>query len=288
MKNIKYLLLLAITTVFMTSCEDDNDSVTNPGRFNGSPAQVEISLEKVTMADYIVEDGGTAEMKVMLTKALPYDLQVTLEATSSDGSIVSEHVDMNNVTTQINEVTFTDSFVIAAGSTEHTITATFVDDMKVDGEVYTFNIANAAAVANASNEVFVTPGSVSVEFNVPVVFVGTAGDVDFSLKWTDGSRDMDFYLVTGTNDLGGSVVDSSLGFTTTETVTMPANAADGEYSLYVNQYAFTAAVDSTFEFSIPGKKAEILSKTVTQDSFVFNITKITDGNDVIYLVKEVN
>ena len=115
----------------------------------------------------------------------------------------------------------------------------------------------------------------------------TVGDVGITLTWGDASRDMDLFLVTGDQSLTGTVLDFSWGTTTTEAVALSSSVPDGVYSLYIDQYQFTADVDYTMTFDYPDGQQQVMGGTSTDDGFVFTITKTTSGAVVTYLVNQI-
>lgn len=270
MKNIKYLFLVAILA-FTVSCE--NDGFEPVEATLTSTTQIKVGFSDTNNAQTVVE-GDMLTYTVMLSNAATQDITVEFAVSSSDGS-------------SNGEVSFTNPLVIPAGATSVDVPVTFNDDGVVDtAETYTISISNITPVLN--NAYILTGNSTrtaTVE-QAPTVVTTTAGDVDITLTWSEASRDMDLYLVTGDQDLNGTIVDRSLGFTTTEKVTFPSAQTDGIYSVYINQYAFTADVDYTMTFDFPGGQQEVFSSTVTMDSFVFTIEKVTNGSDVTYTIKQ--
>ncbi|SEC49125.1 hypothetical protein SAMN04489761_3139 [Tenacibaculum sp. MAR_2009_124] len=282
MKNIKLTIYIVLLSLGFIAC---NSETTDP--VIGTPtstSQVEIGFSGSNDNAGILEDGGQASASVGITKSLPFDVIVELEITSSDGSLEDDAGQA--------ELTYDKMVTISAGSTSANANFSFIDDGKSDGaETYTVKIKNATTSVT-STEYFITASSdleqqsrvFTVYDQLPDVIDTTAGSVQIDLMWTESSRDMDFYILNAPEPLNSNVVDRSEGFTTTESVDLPEAAGDITYYLYVNQYFFTADVDYTIDFTFPDGQTINYTGTVTQDSNVMSLAKVTDGDTVTYTI----
>ncbi len=274
MKNFKYLLYIFAMSLLVVSCDDNTDSVTNPGTFT-LPEEVKVSFTD-TNPNPEVTEGDATTFRLGMNQAINGEVTISLSITSSDGAV---------------EATYPTSVTLENGEAAKYFDISPTDDgIAESGEVYTVTITGVdVQFADGSTEYYVYNGDYSRTITVkdiPVPIVTTAGDVDVVLTWGDASRDMDLFLVTGDQDLFGTIVDSSLGFTTTEATVFPGAAPDGVYSVYINQYGFTADVDYTMTFTFPDGQQRIVNSTISADGFVFVFTKSTSGTDVTYNITE--
>lgn len=274
MKNFKYLLYIFAMSLLVVSCDDNTDSVTNPGTFT-LPEEVKVSFTD-TNPNPEVTEGDMTSFRIGMNQAINGEVTVSLSITSSDGGV---------------EATYPTSVTLENGEAAKYFDITPTDDgIAESGEVYTVTITGVdVEFEDGSTQYYVYNGDYSRTITVkdiPVPIVTTVGDVDVVLTWADASRDMDLFLVTGDQDLFGTIVDSSLGFTTTEATVFPGAAPDGIYSVYINQYGFTADVDYTMTFTFPDGQQRIVNSTISADGFVFTFTKSTAGADVTYNITE--
>jgi len=274
MKKFKYLLYIFAMSLLVVSCDDTTDSVTNPGTFT-LPEEVKVSFTD-TNPNPEVTEGDMTSFRLGMNQAINGEVVISLSVTSSDGGV---------------EATYPATVTLENGEAAKYIDFAITDDgISESGEVYTVTITGVdVQFADGSTQYYVYNGDYSRTITVkdiPVPIVTIAGDVDVVLTWADASRDMDLFLVTGDQDLFGTVVDSSLGFTTTEATVFPGAAPDGVYSVYINQYAFTAVVDYTMTFTFPDGQERIVNSTISADGFVFTFTKSTTGADVTYNITE--
>jgi hypothetical protein len=136
---------------------------------------------------------------------------------------------------------------------------------------------------------YLAPGeltrNISVIDSEPDV-ITSAGPVEITVTWTDSSKDLDVLLVTGDQDLSGTVLDSSLGVTTTESVTLPSNE-DGLFSLYMYEYYFNYPTEYDVSFTFPdGTVKTFLGAKIQADSFVFTMLKAPIGAQVGYTLTQ--
>ncbi|CAM1360206.1 hypothetical protein [Tenacibaculum xiamenense] len=282
MKNIKLTIYIVLFSLGFIACTNET---TDP--VIGTPvatSQVEIGFSDSNNNANILEDGGQTSVSVGLTKSLPFDVMVELEITSSDGSLEDDAGQA--------ELNYDQMITISAGSTSANANISFVDDGKSDGaETYTVKIKNATTSVT-STEYFITASSdktqqsrtLNVYDQLPDVVDTTEGSVKIDLMWSESSRDMDFYILNAPEPLVSNIVDRSEGFTTTESVDLPATADDITYYLFINQYLFTADVEYTIDFTFPDGQTMNYTGTVTQDSNVMSLAKVTDGDTVTYTI----
>ncbi len=279
MKNLKNLIYIMLAVFVFSACDNDDFGHVE-GEFT-MPTQVKIGFTDDNEGMSVLEAGGMVSLELSLSNLVGYDAVFQLELTSSDGSL--------ETTAGVAEVTYPTSATISAGQTSTTIDLTFADDTIDDViETYTLSIADVTSASSADS--FVLLGETSRTLNVfdslPLQITTTSGDVGVTLSWTDVGYDMDLYLVEGNQDLNGAIVDSSLGYTTTEPTTLPSDVADGDYSVYINQFLFTADVPYTMTFDFPDATQEVLTGTVSEDSFVITFNKTTNGSDIVYSITQ--
>ena len=279
MKNLKNLIYIMLAAFIFTACEND-DFGSVEGEFT-MPTQVKIGFTDDNEGMSVLEAGGMVSLELSLSSAVSYDAVFQLELTSSDGSL--------ETTAGITEVTYPTVVTISAGQTSATVDLTFVDDT-IDDVMETYTLSIADITSETSMDSFVLLGEMSRILNVfdslPLEVTTTSGDVGITLTWTDAGYDMDLYITEGNQDINGAVVDSSLGFTTTESTTLPSDVLDGEYSVYINQYAFTADVPYTITFDFPDGGQEVFTGIVSDDSFVVTFGKTTNGADIVYSISQ--
>lgn len=276
MKNIKYLALLLFSLTLLISCgQDDVDSINNPGELTPTS---EINLGFIDSNDnQLVLESGADPITFTIglsTNPLDVDIEVTLEMSSSDGTI--------------DGATFPSSVTIPAGDTFVDFQVSFEDDGVDEGfglETFVLKIVNADF--QDSNNYYLTPGEVTRNVDVADAapsILAPAGDVEIRLTFS-GSYDLDLFLVTGNQDLGGNIVDSSQGVTSTEIVVLPA-AETGTFSLYMYEYYFDYPVDYSMTFTFPGGQVETYLGTITQDSWQFTFIKEPFGTQYGYQITQ--
>ena len=282
MKNIKLSICAVLLSLGFVACESE---ITEPVVGTTTSTQhVTLGFTDDSNGTTILEDGGQSTITVSLSSVLPYDAMVELEVTSSDYSLESDG---------IAEVSYDNVITIPAGSTSGSSTFTFVNDEKDDAlETYSIGIKNTTTASTLTTHYITlvadeaqTSRSLVVVDALPTTIETTAGVVDVDLQWADGSRDMDFYLMTAMErPTLGNTIDFSEGLTTTESVALPDTADDSTYYLFINQYQFVADVDYTVTFTFPDGQTHVISSTVNDDTHVASFDKVTDGNTVKYII----
>lgn len=283
MKNLKSILYLLLFSFAFVACEN-NDF--DPVEVNyKDPKQVKIVFTDQNNGEIVVEDGGQASFELSITEALPYDAEITLRVTSSDGSL--------ETTAGVNEVSYDETIMLPAGQKSTAINLSFVDDNLNDTyEVYTLEVANFKTSESLKDYFVISSSLESEKYRKVIVFddmpdeivTTVPGDVSIELNWRDASRDMDLYIFRGFSLTRAALIDFSEGFSTREEITLPAGEADNLLGVYVNQYQFTADVDANIVFKFPDETERTYSYTVSQPQFVFSLVKITQGEQVVYAI----
>lgn len=276
MKNIKYLALLLFSLTLLISCgQDEVDSVTNTGVLTPTS---EINLGFIDSNDnQLVLESGADQLTYTVgisTNPLDVDIEVTLEMTSSDGTI--------------DGATFPNAITIPAGETSVDLLVSFEDDGVDEGfgvEKFELKIINVDF--QSSNDYYLTPGEVtrSIDvFDAVPSILAPGGDVIITLTFS-AAYDLDLFLVTGDQDLAGNVLDSSQGISSTETVVLTADQT-GTFSLYMYEYYFDYPADYNLTFTFPGGQVEAYTGTITADSFQFTFVKQAFGTQYGYQITQ--
>lgn len=106
------------------------------------------------------------------------------------------------------------------------------------------------------------------------------GTTIFTLAWEDaGAFDMDFFLFEGDQDQT-TLVDDSQGFSNMEMVRLADSTGDMTYSLFVNQFLFTADVGALVIVTKSDGTTEYYGGTVMQDEFILTFDK--SGTDLTF------
>lgn len=277
MKNFKYLAVLFTFTLFMACGEDDVDSITNDGTYSPS-SEISIGFSDSNDGLLLLEAGGTTDYTISHSiGALPDDLILSLNMTSSDGSV---------------EATFPTEVTIPAGETSVTFTCTLNDDgVAGDTETYVLSIADAVYQGDASEFYFTTADGerkIDIVDTLPVIVSTTPGDVDFNFTWT-GASDLDVRI----RDAALNTIDTGYSVSPGETVTLGQADADGIYTFSIRPWSVADPTsDWTIEFVYP-TGTETFTGTVTlgagfwaEEFTVLEIEKVTDGGTVTYSFTE--
>lgn len=273
MKQFKYLLFAFIISLFISSCEENTDSVTNPGTLT-LPTEVKISFTDANPNPEVTE-GDTTSFRIGMNQAINGRVVISLNVTSSDGVV---------------EATFPTSITLENGQAATYFDFSPDDDGEIEsGEAYTITIADVDVQFEDPNTPYYLYNgdytrTITVR-DIPTPIVTTVGDVAAILTWSE-PRDLDLWLITGNQDFGGTVIDNSLSISQIETAYFPTTLPDGEHSVYINQYGFTAPVNYTMTFVFPDGQQRAYNSIVTQDSFVFVISKSSSGTNVTYNITE--
>ncbi len=286
MKKYIYYTLSLMLAACVVSCDSDDDTVANE-ELLVVPDQVTIGFANVDSQMTVLEDGGVANLEVVLSQALPYSGELVFEATSSDGSIETVGAD----DAVINEVVIPQSVVIPAGTTSVAVDFSFVNDNICDpSEIYTLRIRDFVMDAVDVNS-YVVGGDVEATVNVvdelPRVVTVADGDVTFSLSF-DASLDVDFglFFTDQVFDLA-LLVDAGATFANPETLTWPAGSADGRYSVNMQEFGNSYPFDYDLTITFPDGSEQVYSCFITENSFELLIDRVTDGGNVTYTFTQI-
>ena len=275
MKNIKYLALFFSLTLLISCGQDDVDSVNNPGVLTPT-SEINVGFIDANDGQIVLESGAdpiTYSIGIN-TNPLDVSLVLTLAMTSTDGSI--------------DGAIFPSSVTLPAGETSVDFEVSFSDDGVDEGyAAETFVLEILDTDFQTSTDYYITPGevtrSVDVVDAVPSILT-PAGDVEIVLTFAS-NYDLDLFLVSGNQDLTGTVIDDSQGVTSTESVVLPADET-GTFSLYMYEYYFDYPVDYSMTFKFPGGQQETYRGTITEDSFQITFVKAPFGNQYGYQITQ--
>ena len=279
MKNIKYLALLFSLTLLISCGQDDVDSVTNPGEWTPT-SEINVGFTDTNGGQIVLENDPTA---VPLTfsvgtniNPLGLPITVSLGISSSDGSPEG--------------VSFPSTVIIPADETSVEVSVSFSDDGVAEGfaeEVYTLEILDVAF--GTSDVYYLTPGELTRKISVvdsEPDFTAPPGPVQITVTWSDSVKDLDIFLISGDQDLGGTVLDDSQGVTTTEQMTLPADE-EGVFSVYMYEWNFDYPVEYDISFTFPGGQVEtFLDAKIESDSFQFTMIKASLGSQFGYRITQ--
>ena len=279
MKNIKYLALLFSLTLLISCGQDDVDSVTNPGEWTPT-SEINVGFTDTNGGQIVLENDPTA---VPLTfsvgtniNPLGLPITVSLGISSSDGSPEG--------------VSFPSTVIIPADETSVEVSVSFSDDGVAEGfaeEVYTLEILDVAF--GTSDVYYLTPGELTRKISVvdsEPDFTAPPGPVQITVTWSDSVKDLDIFLISGDQDLGGTVLDDSQGVTTTEQMTLPADE-EGVFSVYMYEWNFDYPAEYDISFTFPGGRVEtFLGAKIESDSFQFTMIKASLGSQFGYRITQ--
>ena len=279
MKNIKYLALLFSLTLLISCGQDDADSVTNPGEYTPT-SEVNVGFTDTNIDQMVLENDPTADPLTYTIgtniNPLDVDITLTLGITSSDGSP--------------DGASYPQTVIIPAGESSVDVQLSFSDDGVAEGfaeEIYTFEILDVDF--GSSDVYYLTQGELTR--NITVIdsepdFTAPPGAVEISVTWSNAAKDLDVFLVTGDQDLGGVLIDDSQGVTTTEQVVLPADQ-EGVFSLYMYEWSSDYPVD--YEINYVFEDGQVLSfdSNISSDSFQFTISKSNDGAQMICYINKI-
>jgi hypothetical protein len=279
MKNIKYLALLFSLTLLISCGQDDVDSVTNPGEWTPT-SEINVGFTDTNGGRIVLENDPTA---VPLTfsvgtniNPLGLPITVSLGISSSDGSPEG--------------VSFPSTVIIPADETSVEVSVSFSDDGVAEGfaeEVYTLEILDVAF--GTSDVYYLTPGELTRKISVvdsEPDFTAPPGPVQITVTWANPVKDLDIFLITGDQDLGGTQLDDSQGVTTTEQMTLPADE-EGVFSVYMYEWNFDYPAEYDISFTFPGGRVEtFLGAKIESDSFQFTMIKASLGSQFGYRITQ--
>ncbi|MDG1508416.1 MAG: hypothetical protein P8Q53_01380 [Flavobacteriaceae bacterium] len=279
MKNIKYLALLFSLTLLISCGQDDADSVTNPGEYTPT-SEVNVGFTDTNIDQMVLENDPTADPLTYTIgtniNPLDVDITLTLGITSSDGSP--------------DGASYPQTVIIPAGESSVDVQLSFSDDGVAEGfaeEIYTFEILDVDF--GSSDVYYLTQGELTR--NITVIdsepdFTAPPGAVEISVTWSNAAKDLDVFLVTGDQDLGGVLIDDSQGVTTTEQVVLPADQ-EGVFSLFMYEWSSDYPVEFNVSFTFPGGLVETFTDVKIQDdSFQFTLIKASLGAQFGYRITQ--
>ncbi len=260
MKNFKniYKLLLVLPLIFMVSC-DDSDDIVEVLTISSTTLENSVFIETDDTHETIRDVGRLAE--------------VELEAGVNNAS------ENQDVTVSFN--------VLKDGSS-----AVLGVDYTLDDVVISMN-----SNFGSSNIVFLTCG----EFEVSISSVSDSSLViagnrlffniidtvlNFTIEWADPFYDYDIYLVSGNQDFGGDVIDSSLGVTNFESIMVAPPV--GFSTIFLDDWwGDNASIPVTL--TVQGCEAQIYNVIMDMDKWVLLIETTLDENDnPVYTFTDLN
>ena len=277
MKKIKHLVYIAFLSLLAISCEDNTESVTNPGEFSGeSIKEIKVSFTDSNMSPTLTE-GETTSFRVEMPQIINGEVKIYLDVTSSDGNA---------------EVTYPSTITLQNGERAKYFDVTPTDDGVVETETFTVKIKDVRVELNTNDQFFVHTGddmrSITVK-DVPTPIVTTVGDLTFNFSWS------------GTNDLDCRLLDSppttiyDTGYSTTpgESVTLGAAVPDGDYLFTVRPWTVNdASIDYDIEVVAQTESRTYsgnfmnLQGNWTMELIVLEINKSTNGTVVTYMINQ--
>lgn len=277
MKKIKNIIYIAILSLLVISCEDNTESVTNPGEFNGDNL-IEVKVGFIdTNTSAELTEGEKTTFKLGLSTIINGEVKVSINVKSSDGNV---------------EGTFPSTITLVNGQRAVFFDVTTKDDGVVESETYTVEITNVEVNLNTNTEFFVHTGDDSRTIKVkdiPTPIVTTVGDFTFNFTWS-GSSDLDCRLVdsppTTQYDTGYSVSPG-------ESVTLPSNVPDGDYLFRVRPWRVDdASIDYSIAAVAPTETRTYsgnfmnLTGSWSMEFVVLEINKVTTGTVVTYTMNQ--
>ena len=265
MKKFKNIIYIAILSLLVVSCEDNTESVTNPGEFSGDG----ITEVKVGFTDNNLSTELTEGEKVTYSVGMPIkikgDVKVSINITSTDGDA---------------EATYPSSVTIVEGVKTAYFDVIPKDDGVVETESFKVEITNVEVSLNNSQEnYFVHLGdnsrTISVK-DIPTPIVTTAGDFVFNFTWSGATNDLDCRLVNNPPTLQ---YDTGYSTTPGETVTLVDAVPDGDYLFRVRPWTVN---DTSIDYNI-----EIVAPTESRD-YSGNFMNLTGGWSMEFVVLEIN
>ena len=285
MKNIKYLALLFSITLLISCGQDNADSVTNPGTLNPT-SEINLGFTDDNGGQLVLEtaDENAITFTISLsTNALPVATEITLGASSSDGTT--------------DGTSFPETVTIPAGETSVDVVVSFTDDGVAEGtDVETVTIEILDADFGGNFDYYLTPGDITRTIDVtdsfPFSVVTEVGPLEMVFYWS-GLSDLDAGLFSVAQ---GGLIDLSQNYDQDpEYLTLPAGAPDGEYIFQIAPWSVaSSSIDWLLELEIVSHPTQtvypfsgILLNAGGFYSDIRNtieITKSTDGSEVTYTI----
>jgi len=269
MKKIKNIIYVTLFSLLAFSCEDNTESITNPGELSSLPQEVKVSFtdDNATSSPF---EGETIRYKIEMPFAITGSVEATIAITSSDGSVEADYP---------TSVTFED------GLSAVYIDVTPTDDGQVEDEVYTIAITE---ITFSGGNYFAWSGESSRVMGVrdiPTPIVTTAGDFIFNFTWS-GSSDLDCRLVDNPPQYQ---YDTGYSTSPGETVVLVDGVPDGDYLFRVRPWSVAdASIDYTIQMVAPTESRSVtgtfldLTGGWSMEFVVIEINKSTSGSEVTY------
>ena len=259
MKKLKNILYIALFSLLAVSCEDNTDSVTNPGELSPLPQEVKVSFtdDNATSSPY---EGETMTYRLEMPFAITGTVDVEISVTSSDGTVEADYP---------SSITFVD------GQSAVFFDVTPTDDGVTEDEVYTIAITD---VSFSNDNYFAWTGENSRVMGVrdiPTPIVTTAGDFTFNFTWS-GSSDLDCRLV---DNPPAFQYDTGYSTSPGETVTLVDGVPDGDYLFRVRPWIVS---DSSIDYAI-----EVVAPTETRN-YTGTFLDLVGGWSMEFVVLEIN
>ena len=276
MKKIKNIIYIAILSLLVVSCEDNTESVTNPGEYNGSSlTEVKVSfIDDAT--EKVVVEGAVTSLKIGMPNIVNGEVKITINVKSSDGEA---------------EVNYPSTITLLEGQVATYFDVTPTDDGVAETEVFTVEITNVEVNLNTNQEYFVHIGDSSRTLNIiePTITT-TAGDLTFDFNWS-GVNDLDIRLYNSS----GNLIDQGIVWSTAsgESVDLAGATPDGDYVMEVWPWTVNdASIDYTYDIIAP---TETITYTGTFTNLIgswngpftsLEIKKVTSGATVYYVINQ--
>jgi hypothetical protein len=285
MKNIKYLALLFSITLLVSCGQDDVDSVTNPGTLNPT-SEINLGFTDDNDGQLVLESSDTNATTFTIsisTNPLPVATEITLGASSSDGTI--------------DGTSFPETVTIPAGETSVDVVVSFSDDGVPEGtDVETVTIEILDADFGGNFDYYLTPGdikrTVDVTDSLPFSVVTEVGPLNMVFAWA-GFSDLDAGLFSVATQV---FIDISQNFDQSpEFLTLPAAAPDGQYIFVIAPWSVaSSSIDWLLEFEVVSHPVETnypFFGTLENAAGFYSdfrntieITKSTNGTEVTYTI----
>lgn len=277
MKKFKNIIYIAILSLLVVSCEDNTDSITNPGTLATVPKEIKVGFtDDNTTAE--LQEGETTSFRIGMPAAIDGTVTVSISVSSSDGEV---------------EAVFPTSITLEEGQSAVLFDVTPKDDAVSENETYTVEITDVQVNFNSDTEFFIHNGDISRTIavkDIPTPIVTTVGDLTFNFTWAGAGNDLDCRLwdwpPTTEYDTGYSITPG-------ESVTLPAGVPDGDYIFTVRPWT---VVDTSIDYAIdvvaPTETRTYsgnfmnLTGNWTMEFIVLEINKTTSGTTVTYFITQ--
>ena len=274
MKKLKNILYIALFSLLAVSCEDNTDSITNPGELSPLPQEVKVSFtdDYATSSPY---EGETMTYRLEMPFVITGTVDVTIAVSSSDGTVEADYP---------TSITFVD------GQSAVYFDVTLTDDGVTEDEIYTIAITDVS-FSNDNYFAWTGANSTIAVRDTPTLIVTTAGDFVFNFTWS-GLNDLDCRLVDNP-----PVYEYDTGYTMSmsrgETVTLVDDVPDGDYLFRVLPWTVNdSSIDYTIEVVAPTETRNYTGTFLdlvggwSTEFVVLEINKATTGATVTYTLNQ--